>query len=276
MIPVPTYAMFRVLTEQRGAEVVPVARLGPGEGYAMDIPAMAEAAQDAALLWLCSPNNPTALPEPDGAIETLLRMIVADAQADGRRAADRRHRRGVLGVRGSIAGRAPFRPSESHRHPHRRQGLCPCRPAGRLRDRASRAGRPDEPDPTAGIRLDRFCDRRHRSAARRRPRGDNVARVAAERDRLIAALTAAGWSVGPSVTNFVLVDRRLGPIELLPQRGTAAARPGAADLSGHASARRSPPAHRPQPRAGRPTDRRRAGVRGRRIVIRSPDISRRG
>ena len=45
VIPVPTYAMFRVLTEQRGAEVVPVARLGPGEGYAMDIPAMAEAAR---------------------------------------------------------------------------------------------------------------------------------------------------------------------------------------------------------------------------------------
>ena len=46
----------------------------------------------------------------------------------------------------------------------------------------------------------------------------NVARVAAERDRLIAALTAAGWSVGPSVTNFVLVD--LGSVD----RAAAAAR----------------------------------------------------
>ena len=82
MILVPTYAMFRVLTSSAAPRWC--RWLGPGEGYAMDIPAMAEAAQDAALLWLCSPNNPTALPEPDGAIETLLGMIVADAQADGR------------------------------------------------------------------------------------------------------------------------------------------------------------------------------------------------
>jgi histidinol-phosphate aminotransferase len=34
----------------------------------------------------------------------------------------------------------------------------------------------------------------------------NVARVDAERDRLAAALRAAGWNVGPSVTNFLLVD----------------------------------------------------------------------
>jgi histidinol-phosphate aminotransferase len=39
----------------------------------------------------------------------------------------------------------------------------------------------------------------------------NVARVAAERTRLSAALTGAGWSVGPSVTNFVLVD--LGSVD---------------------------------------------------------------
>ena len=52
----------------------------------------------------------------------------------------------------------------------------------------------------------------------------NVARVAAERDRLIAALTAAGWSVGPSVTNFVLVDlgsvdRAAAAAEALLRRG---------------------------------------------------------
>src|SRR6185436_13848364 len=80
IIPVPTYAMYRVLTEQRAAEAVPVPRLGAGEGYALDLPA----ARDAALLWLCSPNNPTALPEPEGVIETFLDMLDADAAADGR------------------------------------------------------------------------------------------------------------------------------------------------------------------------------------------------
>ena len=52
----------------------------------------------------------------------------------------------------------------------------------------------------------------------------NVERVAAERDRLIEALRDAGWSVGPSVTNFVLVDlgsveRAAAVAEALLQRG---------------------------------------------------------
>jgi len=34
----------------------------------------------------------------------------------------------------------------------------------------------------------------------------NLRRVEDERARLAAGLTAAGWSVGPSVTNFLLVD----------------------------------------------------------------------
>ena len=34
----------------------------------------------------------------------------------------------------------------------------------------------------------------------------NLARVVAERDRLTDALRALGWEVGPSVTNFILVD----------------------------------------------------------------------
>jgi histidinol-phosphate aminotransferase len=35
---------------------------------------------------------------------------------------------------------------------------------------------------------------------------DNLARVVRERQRLTDELNAAGWSVGPSVANFVLVD----------------------------------------------------------------------
>jgi histidinol-phosphate aminotransferase len=34
----------------------------------------------------------------------------------------------------------------------------------------------------------------------------NITRVARERDRLRDALQALGWAVGPSVTNFLLVD----------------------------------------------------------------------
>ena len=44
-------------------------------GYALDLPATrrGRAREDAAVVWLCSPNNPTALAEPDGTIEALLR-----------------------------------------------------------------------------------------------------------------------------------------------------------------------------------------------------------
>ena len=46
------------------------------------------------------------------------------------------------------------------------------------------------------------------TAALADPRGmaANVARVDAERERLAHELRDAGWDVGPSVTNFLLVD----------------------------------------------------------------------
>jgi histidinol-phosphate aminotransferase len=84
VVPTPSYAMYRVLTEQRGATVVAVPRQGPDAGYAMDVEAVRSAAADADLVWLCSPNNPTALPEPDGAIEQLLASIAEDAATAGR------------------------------------------------------------------------------------------------------------------------------------------------------------------------------------------------
>jgi histidinol-phosphate/aromatic aminotransferase/cobyric acid decarboxylase-like protein len=52
----------------------------------------------------------------------------------------------------------------------------------------------------------------------------NVERIAVERARLASALSALGWSVAPSVTNFVLVDRSTralaaGTAEALMTRG---------------------------------------------------------
>ena len=105
VVPTPSYAMYRVITEQRGATVDAVPRLSAADGYAMDVPAVRAAARTAAVVWLCSPNNPTALPEPDGAIETLLAGLADDAASDGRDPADRRARRGLRRVRRSIARR---------------------------------------------------------------------------------------------------------------------------------------------------------------------------
>ena len=88
IVPTPTYAMYRVLTEQRGATVVAVPRLDESAGWALDLPAVraATAEHDAAVVWLCSPNNPTALPEPEGAIAALLAGLAEDAGTAGRSA----------------------------------------------------------------------------------------------------------------------------------------------------------------------------------------------
>ena len=224
IIPIPTYAMFRVLTEQRGAVAVLVPRLGPGEGYAIDVPAMREAARGAALLWLCSPNNPTAQPEPDGSIETLLRMIAADAAADGRplpivvideayaefvgrSLADLRFEHPnliVIRTASKAYALAGLRVGFAIARPELVARMNPIRPPGSVST------------VSVTVVTDALLD--DELAAR------NVARVSSERDRLTSALTDAGWSVGPSVTNFVLVDlesvdRAAAAAEALLERG---------------------------------------------------------
>ena len=224
IIPIPTYAMFRVLTEQRGAVAVLVPRLGPGEGYAIDVPAIREAARDAALIWLCSPNNPTAQAEPDGTIQTLLGMIAADAAADGRALpvvvideayaefvgrslADLRFEHPnviVIRTASKAYALAGLRVGFAIARPGLVARMNPIRPPGSVS--------------TVSVTVVTEALRDDQLAA------GNVQRVSAERDRLIAALRDAGWSVGPSVTNFVLVDlesvdRAAAAAEALLQRG---------------------------------------------------------
>lgn len=206
VIPVPTYAMFRVLTEQRGAEAVLVPRLGAGEGYALDLPAVRQAARGAALLWLCSPNNPTALPEPDGAIETLLGQLAADAAADdrpppivvldeayaefaGRSLADLRSDHPnliVIRTASKAYGLAGLRVGFAIARRELIERMNPIRPPGSVSTVSVTVVTEALRDPTLAA--------------------TNVERITTERERLIAALAEAGWSVGPSVTNFVLVD----------------------------------------------------------------------
>ncbi|HET9083444.1 MAG TPA: histidinol-phosphate transaminase [Candidatus Limnocylindrales bacterium] len=224
VIPVPTYAMYRVLTEQRAAEVVPVPRLGSGEGYALDLAATRDAARDAALLWLCSPNNPTALPEPDGAIATLLDILEADAASDARPVPivvlDEAY---AEFVGGSIADLRFAHPnlivirtaSKAYALAGLRVGFAIARP-----DLVARMNpiRPPASISTVSATVVTEALKDDALAA------TNVARVTAERKRLTDELTDAGWSVGPSVTNFVLVrlgsvDRAAAAAEALLQRG---------------------------------------------------------
>ena len=206
VVPVPTYAMYRVLTEQRGAEVVAVPRQGAEAGWALDPVATRAAARDASVVWLCSPNNPTALAEPDGTIGTLLAAIADDAAAAGRDAPvvvlDEAYAEfagnSLIGLRDGYPNLIVVRTaSKAYALAGLRVGFAVARPAviGRMNPY-----RPPGSTSTVSVTLV--------TEALRDPTvlAANLERVERERTRLAGALTGAGWSVGPSVTNFLLVD----------------------------------------------------------------------
>jgi histidinol-phosphate aminotransferase len=198
--------MYRVITEQRDARVVAVPRRPPSEGWAIDVDAVRSAAREASVVWLCSPNNPTALAEPDGVIEALLAGLAADAAADGRElpivVLDEAYAefvgRSLVGLRATYPSLIVVRTaSKAYALAGLRVGfavatpeiiarLNPYRPPGSVSTVSVTVVTEALLDPTI---LDA-----------------NLARVATERVRLRDGLIAAGWSVGPSATNFLLVD----------------------------------------------------------------------
>jgi histidinol-phosphate aminotransferase len=206
VVPVPTYAMYRVVTEQRGATADLVPRLGADAGYALDLERTRKAAASADLVWLCSPNNPTGLPEPDGSIETLLDVIAVDAVVAGRSPAivvldeayaefvgaslvdlrDRHPNLVVVRTASKAYALAGLRVGFAIARPETIARIAPYRPPGSVSTISMTVVTEALADPR-GMRA-------------------NVARVDAERDRLAAALRDAGWAVGPTVTNFILVD----------------------------------------------------------------------
>jgi histidinol-phosphate aminotransferase len=196
---------------------VAVHRLGPAEGWAVDPPATRAAAAGAALVWLCSPNNPTALPEPDGLIETLLAGITADAAAAGRDAPvvvlDEAYAefvgRSLEGLRSRYPNLIVIRTiSKAYALAGLRVGFALADPA--VIDRLN-PYRPPGSVSIISVTVATAVLRDDEALA------TNLGWVASERARLTAALRGAGWSVGDSVTNFLLVD--FGT----PERSAAAA-----------------------------------------------------
>src|SRR6266508_420857 len=205
VIPDPTYAMYRVITEQRAARVVPVRRLGAEAGYAMDCDEARVAARQASVVWLCSPNNPTALADPTGAAEGLLYGLLAEADADGRQAPvvvlDEAYAElagdSLLPLRSSYPrlvvvrtaskayGLAGLRVGFGIARPSIIAELAPYRPPGSVSTVSVTVV-------AAALEADGWLPER-------------VASIHAERERLAAGLRAAGWAPGPSVTNFLLV-----------------------------------------------------------------------
>jgi histidinol-phosphate aminotransferase len=206
VVPTPTYAMYRVITEQRGATMLAVPRLGRPDGYRLDLPATRAAAADADLVWLCSPNNPTGLPEPDGVIADLLAGIADDASAAGRPPAivllDEAYAefvgRSLLDLRFAHSNLVIARTaSKAYALAGLRVGFAVARPETIARIAPYRP--PGSVSTVSVSVVTAALDEPGAMAA-------NVARVDAERRRLTDALRDAGWDVGPTVTNFLLVD----------------------------------------------------------------------
>lgn len=206
VIPTPTYAMYRVLTDQRAATAVTVPRRPAADGWALDGPAVRASARKADLVWLCSPNNPTALPEPDGSIAALLDDLARDAVSDDRPAPvvvlDEAYAEFVgtslVGLREVYPRLVVVRTvSKAYALAGLRVGF-----AVAVRETLA-AIEPYRPPGSVAITSVAVV-----TAALRDPAvlDANLARVERERARLADGLTAAGWSVGPSVTNFLLVD----------------------------------------------------------------------
>ena len=206
VLPAPTYAMYRVLTEQRGAEIVTVPRRPPPEGWALDVEAVRAAARGSSVVWLCSPNNPTGLAEPDGTIERLLTALATDAEADEAEppivVLDEAYAEFVgttlLPLRETYPRLIVVRTaSKAYALAGLRVGFAVASPEVIAR---MNPYRPPGSVSTVSVTIvtEALLDPAILAT--------NLARVETERGRLADALTAAGWSVGPSVTNFLLVD----------------------------------------------------------------------
>ena len=206
VIPTPSYAMYRVDTEQRGAAVRAVPRLDAADGFALDGPAVRAAARGADVVWLCSPNNPTGLPEPPGSIEALLAGMLADATETSTEppivVLDEAYAefagRSMVGLRATYPrlivirtaskayALAGLRVGFALARPEMIAKLAPYRPPGSVSV------------PSVHIVTEALLDDEILRA--------NLERVARERTRLTIAVEAIGWTVYPSMTNFVLVD----------------------------------------------------------------------
>jgi histidinol-phosphate aminotransferase len=211
VVPTPSYAMYRVLTEQRGAEVISVARLGAAGGWAMDVDAVRAAAREASVVWLCSPNNPTALPEPDGAIERLLDALAADAAVGDRPAPvvvlDEAYAefvgRSLVGLREGYPRLIVVRTaSKAYALAGLRVGFAVARP-----ETIARIAPYRPPGSVSTVSVTVVTEALLDPGILRA----NLDRVERERDRLADGLRGARWDVGPSVTNFLLAG--LGSVE---------------------------------------------------------------
>jgi histidinol-phosphate aminotransferase len=206
VLPAPSYAMYRVLTEGRPGRLTAVDRRPAAAGYTLDTDATRTAAVDADLVWLCSPNNPTGLAEPDGAIAALLDDLAADAAGRGREppAVVLDEAYAEFAGSGLLPLRSRYPALVLVRTMSKAYGLAGFRVGFAIgsAETIARLARFRPPGSVSTVSATVATE------ALRRPDDmrANVAAILAERERLSAALSEAGWRVGRSATNFLLVD----------------------------------------------------------------------
>jgi histidinol-phosphate aminotransferase len=202
--PSPTYAMYAIVTQQRGARFLGVPRRPATEGFRLDLEALTEAARAAQLVWLCEPNNPTGSVEPVDRIEGFLDLLAGSAAQHGREApvvaVDEAYAEfagcSVLPLRARYPRLVVVRTlSKAHALAGARVGFAIARPETLAPIVAFRA-------PASVSTVSAALA----SASLRRPKlaAANVARIAEQRGRLAVELAGLGWRPYPSQTNFIL------------------------------------------------------------------------
>jgi histidinol-phosphate aminotransferase len=79
VVSAPSYGMYAILTETYAGQVLAVP---DRPGFERDLDGIAGAADDAALIWLCNPNNPTANLIPAAALERLAGAVSSPMVVD--------------------------------------------------------------------------------------------------------------------------------------------------------------------------------------------------
>ncbi len=200
VVPIPTYAMYRVCTEQRGAtrRRRSAARRSRQAGPSTLAPSARRAARARRSSGSAARTTRPPSPSPTARSRTCSPGSPPTPTRPVARPRSSSSTRPMPSSSADLAGRPARRVSEPDRRADGQQGLRTGRPAGRVRRRPAGDHRAAQPVPAAGLGVDRV-----RHASQPRPSSttrscvDNLERVVRERGRLTDGLRAAGWSVGP-------------------------------------------------------------------------------
>jgi histidinol-phosphate aminotransferase len=199
--------MYGVLTSQRPARVLAVPRLGPSDGFALDVPGILARLGEARLVWLTVPNNPTGRDEPEANVMAILDAAVGLGPDGPVVVVDEAYHEFI--ARSTIPLRTRYPNLIVVRTLSKAFGLPGIRIGYAVAARETIARlerlRPPGSISTVSATIGATALGRPADAA------ENVRRLSEERERLSVGLAEAGWAPLPSVTNFLLV--RIGDHE---------------------------------------------------------------